>query len=38
MLKESPKQRPNIYQVIKEVCSIRGLPVPIKDVSAALTT
>ncbi|KAF2223911.1 hypothetical protein BDZ85DRAFT_289538 [Elsinoe ampelina] len=32
MLKENPKDRPNIYQVIQEVCSIRGTPVPIKDI------
>ncbi|PSK34021.1 Serine/threonine-protein kinase plo1 [Elsinoe australis] len=32
MLKEDPKHRPNIYQVIKEVCSIRNTPVPIKDI------
>ncbi|PNS16293.1 Serine/threonine-protein kinase plo1 [Sphaceloma murrayae] len=31
-LREDPKQRPNIYQVIKEVCSIRGTPLPIKDI------
>ncbi|MBE7180419.1 MAG: protein kinase [Terriglobus roseus] len=33
MLREKPQQRPNIYQVVQEVCSIRGAPVPIKDVS-----
>lgn len=32
MLRESPDKRPNIYEVVKEVCSIRGAPVPIKDV------
>jgi len=32
MLKEDPKKRPNIYQVISEVCSMRGTKVPIKDV------
>ncbi|KAI5248281.1 hypothetical protein E4T43_01530 [Aureobasidium subglaciale] len=31
-LREDPRQRPNIYQVISEVCSMRGTPVPIKDV------
>lgn len=33
MLKENPALRPNIYQVITEVCSIRGTSIPIKDVS-----
>lgn len=33
MLREDPKVRPNIYQVVKEVCSMRGTDVPIKDVS-----
>lgn len=33
MLMEDPKKRPNIYQVISEVCSMRGTKVPIKDVS-----
>jgi hypothetical protein len=32
MLRESPQQRPNIYQVIAEVCSMRHRSVPIKDV------
>ena len=32
MLRESPQARPNIYQVIREVCSMRGTDVPIKDV------
>lgn len=34
MLMEDPKKRPNIYQVVSEVCSMRGTKVPIKDVSA----
>lgn len=37
MLKEDPKQRPNIYQVVKEVCSMRGAEVPIKDIYAQRT-
>ncbi|KAK9368327.1 kinase-like domain-containing protein [Lipomyces kononenkoae] len=32
MLRETPRDRPNIYQVLKEVCTMRGLEVPIKDV------
>jgi len=36
-LKEDPRHRPNIYQVIKEVCSIRGVEVPIKDIYADRT-
>nr|POE56191.1 serine/threonine-protein kinase ppk30 [Quercus suber] len=37
MLKEDPKHRPNIYQVIKEVCGMRGLDVPIKDIYTSRT-
>ena len=37
MLKERPADRPNIYQVIKEVCSIQGTEVPIKDIYANRT-
>lgn len=37
MLKEDPRQRPNIYQVIKESCSMRGTDVPIKDIYANRT-
>ncbi|KAK5742801.1 Ark- serine/threonine protein kinase [Elasticomyces elasticus] len=37
MLKEDPRQRPNIYQVIKESCSMRGEPSPIKDIYAERT-
>jgi hypothetical protein len=32
MLRENPQHRPNIYQVVAEVCSMRHRPVPIKDV------
>ena len=37
MLQESPKDRPNIYQVVKEACSMRGTDVPIKDIYAHRT-
>ena len=37
MLKEDPKNRPNIYQVLKEVCSMRGTEVPVKDIYANRT-
>ena len=33
MLRENPQLRPNIYQVLREVCLMRGTDVPIKDVS-----
>ena len=32
MLRENPKQRPNIYQVVREVSLMRGIDTPIKDV------
>lgn len=32
MLREKPDLRPNIYQIVKEVCAMRGKDVPIKDV------
>ncbi|KAF2837739.1 hypothetical protein M501DRAFT_985970 [Patellaria atrata CBS 101060] len=32
MLRENPQLRPNIYQVIREACSMRNTPVPIKDI------
>ncbi|CAD6499655.1 BgTH12-03763 [Blumeria graminis f. sp. triticale] len=32
MLRESPKLRPNIYQVLREVCIMQGIEVPIKDI------
>ncbi|KAH8719212.1 hypothetical protein GQ44DRAFT_762255 [Phaeosphaeriaceae sp. PMI808] len=31
-LRENPQQRPNIYQVVAEVCSMRHRAVPIKDI------
>ncbi len=33
MLRENPQLRPNIYQVVREVCLMRGTEIPIKDVS-----
>ncbi|KEQ96291.1 hypothetical protein AUEXF2481DRAFT_657119 [Aureobasidium subglaciale EXF-2481] len=36
-LREDPRQRPNIYQVISEVCSMRSTTVPIKDIYAQRT-
>ena len=35
MLRENPQQRPNIYQVVAEVCSMRHRAIPIKDVCVA---
>lgn len=32
MLKENPQKRPNIYEVVREVCRMQGKKVPIKDV------
>ncbi|KAJ5582047.1 hypothetical protein N7535_000667 [Penicillium sp. DV-2018c] len=32
MLKENPRDRPNIYEVVREVCKMQGKEVPIKDV------
>ncbi|KAF2757969.1 hypothetical protein EJ05DRAFT_528388 [Pseudovirgaria hyperparasitica] len=37
MLKESPKARPNIYQVVAEICSMRNTSIPIKDIYAQRT-
>jgi AP2-associated kinase len=36
MLRENPKQRPNVYQVLKEACAMQGIEVPIRDVSSGL--
>jgi hypothetical protein len=36
MLREQPQHRPNIYQVVREVCYLRGRDVPIKDVSVLI--
>lgn len=32
MLREHPHERPNIYQVLRETCYMRGKQVPIPDV------
>lgn len=32
MLRENPQLRPNIFQVVREVCMMRGTDIPIKDV------
>lgn len=32
MLRENPQMRPNIYQVLREVCSMRNTELPIKDI------
>lgn len=37
MLKENPTQRPNIYQVVKEVSGMRGGNCPIEDIYAKRT-
>ncbi|KAH8595681.1 serine/threonine protein kinase-like protein [Bisporella sp. PMI_857] len=37
MLKESPRSRPNIYQVLREACLMQGIEVPIKDIYAGRT-
>lgn len=36
MLKEHPQKRPTIYEVLREVCSMQGKEVPIRDVSGLL--
>jgi hypothetical protein len=38
MLRESPQQRPNIYQVVAETCAMRHRACPIKDVCIANST
>lgn len=37
MLRENPKQRPNVYQVLREACMMQGIEVPIKDVRSSPT-
>ena len=32
MLRENPSKRPNVYQVLKQVCQIQGKDVPIRDI------
>jgi AP2-associated kinase len=36
MLKENPQKRPNIYEVVKEVCDMQKKEVPIRDVRSPL--
>ncbi|RAL09960.1 putative serine/threonine protein kinase [Aspergillus homomorphus CBS 101889] len=38
MLKELPQKRPNIYEVVREVCHMQGKDVPISDIYAARST
>ncbi|KAF9886923.1 hypothetical protein FE257_010664 [Aspergillus nanangensis] len=38
MLKENPQKRPNIYQVLREACSMQGKEVPIRDIYANRST
>jgi AP2-associated kinase len=33
MLRENPQVRPNIYQVLREVCAMQGREPPVRDVS-----
>ncbi|GFF80259.1 serine/threonine-protein kinase ppk30 [Aspergillus udagawae] len=35
MLKENPQKRPTIYEVVREVCSMQGKEVPIRDIYAS---
>ncbi|OIW33284.1 hypothetical protein CONLIGDRAFT_628163 [Coniochaeta ligniaria NRRL 30616] len=37
MLRENPKARPNIYQVLKEACAMQGREVPVKDIYSGKT-
>ncbi|KAF1832197.1 hypothetical protein BDW02DRAFT_600138 [Decorospora gaudefroyi] len=37
MLRENPQHRPNIYQVVAEVCSMRHRAIPIKDIYSGRT-
>ncbi|KAL9614697.1 MAG: hypothetical protein Q9167_000826 [Letrouitia subvulpina] len=37
MLGENPQARPNIYQVVRDVCLLRGSDVPIRDIYAGRT-
>lgn len=34
MLRENPQKRPNIYEVVREMCHMQGKEVPIRDVRA----
>lgn len=37
MLTEEPRKRPNIYEVVRDVCKMRGKALPIKDIYANRT-
>ncbi|KAH9861291.1 hypothetical protein IAQ61_011028 [Plenodomus lingam] len=37
MLRENPQHRPNIYQVVAEVCAMRHRAIPIKDIYSGRT-
>lgn len=37
LLAEDPRNRPNVYQVFKEICAMRGVEVPIKDIYSKVT-
>ncbi|KAF2845875.1 hypothetical protein T440DRAFT_558636 [Plenodomus tracheiphilus IPT5] len=37
MLRENPQHRPNIYQVVSEVCAMRHRAIPIKDIYSGRT-
>lgn len=36
MLKENPQKRPNIFEVVQEMCKMQGKEVPIRDVRFTL--
>lgn len=36
MLRENPQKRPNIYEVVREMCHMQGKEVPIRDVRAII--
>ncbi|KAL2866693.1 putative serine/threonine protein kinase [Aspergillus lucknowensis] len=38
MLRENPQKRPNVYQVLHEVCQMQGREVPIQDIYAQRST
>ncbi|KAI3090170.1 hypothetical protein CBS147343_1358 [Aspergillus niger] len=38
MLKEHPQKRPNIYEVVREICHMQGKDVPIRDIYANRST
>ncbi|GAT21464.1 serine/threonine protein kinase [Aspergillus luchuensis] len=38
MLKEHPQKRPNIFEVVREICHMQGKDVPIRDIYANRST